>query len=55
MAQNNIVINGVRPGRVRADVLLFKETFRFLSADKEMLVKRTLSVIPEGSGTSFIQ
>jgi hypothetical protein len=37
MTQNNIVINGVRIGRIRASVLLLKETFRFLSADKEML------------------
>ncbi len=45
MTQNNIVINGVRIGRIHASVLLFKETFRFLSADKEMLAIPVVALV----------
>lgn len=37
MTQQNIVIDGRRIGRFRAGILLFKETFRFLRSDTEML------------------
>jgi hypothetical protein len=37
MTQQNIVIGGRRIGRFRAGIILFKETFRFLRSDAEML------------------
>lgn len=40
-----IVINGQRIGKLRASIVLFKETWRFLQADKELLLLPLLSLL----------